>query len=175
MHGMGTAGGMYRPYDGLLRRCRRAVAAVEFAMVFPILLAFLGGATDFGIVYYRQSCLSAAVAAGAQYALVTDVKGGTLTAANIQTVMQNAAAQTMPSATVTPTATDPTLCYCINTSTTPATMSSAVTCGSTCSSGGTAGKFTHLTLSHQYTPIMPLFSMVGSPTTLTKQTWVPLQ
>jgi Flp pilus assembly protein TadG len=152
----------------------RGIAAVEFAMTLPILVFFLAGVTDFGIVYYRQSCLSNAVAAGAEYALLKDQQSPPVTAANIQTVMQNAAAQSMPNATVTATATSPTLCYCI-TGTSPSSTMTATTCGATCASGGTAGKYVQLTLTHNYSAILPTYSMLAGTTTLSQSAWVPLQ
>jgi Flp pilus assembly protein TadG len=161
----------------MLRWCvlaARGVAAVEFAITLPILLFFMGGVTDFGIAYYRQSCLSTAVAAGAEYASLTDQRSPPVTAANIRTVMQNAAAQSMPSITVTATATDPTLCYCI-TGSSPSSTLTAATCGTTCTSGGTAGKYVELTLTHNYTALLPLLSMMQGTTVLSKTAWVPLQ
>ncbi len=167
----------------LLRWCARAtrgVAAVEFAITFPILLFFMGGVTDFGIVYYRQSCLSTAVAAGAQYASLTDQAaqatppGPALTMANIQTVMSNAAGQAMPGLAVTATATNPALCYCITGSSPNSTLTSA-NCNTTCSSGGNAGKYVQLTQTHTYTPILPALSNLVGAQTLTKTAWVPLQ
>jgi Flp pilus assembly protein TadG len=152
----------------------RGVAMVEFAITLPILLLFLGGVTDFGIVYYRMSGLSAAVAAGAEYASLTDQRAPPVTAANIQTVMTNAAAQSMPNAAVTATATNPALCYCI-TGSSPSSTMTATTCGNTCTSGGTAGKYVQLTLTHNYTPIMPTLSRLIGTQTLTKSAWVPLQ
>ncbi|HTB45351.1 MAG TPA: TadE/TadG family type IV pilus assembly protein [Acetobacteraceae bacterium] len=161
----------------LLRWCAfagRGVAAVEFAITLPILLYFMGGITDFGIVFYRQSCLSTAVAAGAQYASLTDQRSPPVSAATVQTVMQNAAAQSMPNVTTTATVTGP-ACYCITGSSPNSTMGSAVTCGSACATGGTAGKFVQLTLTSTYNPILPLFSRVIGAQTLSKTAWVPLQ
>jgi len=152
----------------------RGVAAVEFAITLPLLVIFLGGVTDFGIIYYRQSCLSTAVAAGAQYANLIDQRSPPVTAANIQTVMTGAAAQSMPSATVTPTASNPALCYCITGSSPSSTLTTA-TCGAACASGGTAGKYVQLTLTTNYTPIFPTLSRVIGTQTLSKTAWVPLQ
>jgi Flp pilus assembly protein TadG len=161
----------------LLRWCAfagRGVAAVEFAITLPILLYFMGGITDFGIVYYRQSCLSTAVAAGAEYASLTDQRSPPVSAATVQTVMQNAATQAMPNVTTAATVVGP-ACYCITGSSPSSTMGSAVTCGSACATGGTAGKYVQLTLTSTYTPILPLFSRVIGAQTLSKTAWVPLQ
>jgi Flp pilus assembly protein TadG len=162
----------------LLRWCRlaaRAVAAVEFAIALPLLVLFMGGVTDFGIIYYRQSGLSTAVAAGAEYASLTDQRSPPVTEANIQTVMTAAAAQSLGSnITVTSTASNPATCYCI-TGTSPSSTLTSATCGTTCTSGGTAGKYVQLTLSTNYAPIFPLLSMVSGTQTLSKTAWVPLQ
>jgi Flp pilus assembly protein TadG len=164
----------------LLRWCAlagRGVAALEFAITLPILMYFMGGITDFGIIYYRLSCLSTAVAAGAEYASLTDQRsppGPALTAANVQTVMQNAATQSMPNVTTSATVVGP-ACYCITGSSPNSTMgTSSVTCGSTCTNG-TAQKYVQLTLTSTYTPILPLLSRVVGAQTLTKTAWVPLQ
>lgn len=160
----------------LLRWCGfsgRGVAAVEFALTLPVLMAFLGAVTDFGIVYYVQSCLSTAVAAGAAYATTTYQNTGSVTAANIQTVMTGAAAQSLPTFTVTASATNPATCYCLTGSSPNSTLTSA-TCGSACTSG-TATKYTQLTLTTTYSAILPAYSMLGGTTSLSESTWVPLQ
>ncbi len=114
------------------------------------------------------------MAAGAQYANLTDQRSPPVTAANIQTVMTNAAAQSMPGLTVTSTASNPALCYCI-TGSSPNSTLTATTCGNTCTSGGTAGKYVQLTLTYNYTPMLPLLSKVSGTQTLTQTAWVPLQ
>lgn len=144
----------------------------------PVLFAFLGGITDFGLVYYYQTCLTNAVAAGAQYAMLTDQSGGTLTSDNIRTVMQSVAQQSMgSSASVTPTAGDPTRCYCVSGTSPTLTINagSPVACNSTCPSGGAAQKFVQLSLSYNYRAIFPFYSMLAHSTTLSQTAWVPLQ
>lgn len=167
-----------RAMKALLRWCMlrgRGVAAVEFAITLPILMLFLGGVTDFGLAYYSKSCLSTAVAAGAEYANLTDERGETLTAANIQTAMQNAAAQSLPNATVTATATNPSLCYCMTGSSPNSTLTAASSCTATCASGATAAKYVQLTLTYKYHAIFPFYSKMAGTTSLTQSTWVPLQ
>jgi Flp pilus assembly protein TadG len=157
------------------RFAARGVAAVEFAITLPILLLFMGGVTDFGIIYYRQAGLSAAVAAGAQYANLTDQLSPPVTAANIQTVLTAAAAQSLGSnITVIATASNPATCYCI-TGSSPSSTVTSTACGSTCTSGGTAGKYVQLTLSTNYAPMFPLLSQITGTQTLSKTAWVPLQ
>lgn len=168
----------HRAIKVLLRRSvlrSPGVAAVEFAITLPILMLFLGGVTDFGLAYYSESCLSTAVAAGAEYANLTDERGQTLTAANIETVMQNAAAQSLPNATVTATATNPSLCYCMTGSSPNSKLTAASSCTATCASGAAAAKYVQLTLTYNYKAFLPTYSKMAGTTTLTQSTWVPLQ
>jgi Flp pilus assembly protein TadG len=157
-----------------VRRRSRAVAAIEFAVTLPILLAFLGGVTDFGIAFYAEGCLSSVVAAGAGYAMLADQSSGSVTAASIETVMQGAAAQSLPTFSITVTASDPTACYCMP-ETSPAAAPTAASCGSACESGGTAGKYVQLSATTTYNPILPSYSMLTGTRTLSKSAWVPLQ
>lgn len=155
----------------LFRRARRGVAAVEFALTFPVVLYLFAGVTDFGFVDHEQIGMSGAVSAAAQYAELTDQNSsGSLTAANVQTVMQNAAAQSMPNVTVTATA----ACYCITgTATTSWNTTSPTSCNVTCAGAPNTMKYMYLSLRTTYNAIFPM-SMVGSPT-LSKTTWIPLQ
>lgn len=138
-----------------LRRRDRGVAAVEFAVAAPVMLFFLGGIVDFGMIYYGQSRVSAGVAAGAQYAILT---GATVTQSNIQTLVQNAAG--LSNLTVTVTGLSPTACYCVS-GTPPATV--AATCGTNCANGAAAGTYAFITATYAYQPIMPAYSRLSSP------------
>jgi Flp pilus assembly protein TadG len=136
------------------RRCRfprkgdqRAVAAVEFAMTLPVLMIFLGVASDYGMAEWSSSCLTNAVAQGAYYAFVTGTK---VTQANVQTLVQNASSLNG----VTATASSPALCYCP--SGTPATLGAAVSCTTTCSDGSAPGNY--MTITATYT-LNGFFSM----------------
>ena len=63
---------------------RRAVAAIEFALVSPMLLAFIGGLVDFGLALADRSRLAGAVAQGAQYAYLNPT---TVTTSAIQAII----------------------------------------------------------------------------------------
>ncbi len=56
---------------GLGRR-RRGAAAVEFALMMPVILLALAGVTDFGRLVFDKMELVSAVRSGAQYALAYD-------------------------------------------------------------------------------------------------------
>ncbi len=125
---------------------RRATAALEFAMATPLLVVMLGGAADYGLAQFYRTNLANAVEAGCEYAYLTSQAGGTVTTANIQTVVTNA--MFLPAggaANLSITVTGP-KGYCV-TGTGP-TMSAA-TAGSTCSDGSTAG--TYVVISATYT------------------------
>lgn len=159
----------------LLRWCGcsgRGVAALEFAITLPIVLALFGAVTDFGLAFYSKSCLASAVSAGAEYAILIDQRAQTLTTANIQTVMQDALAQSLPNATVTPSA----ACYCVTGSSTSSWNTNVpVSCltGTTCATG--YSKYVQLTLSYNYNAMLPAYSLMSDTTTLTESAWVPLQ
>jgi Flp pilus assembly protein TadG len=124
----------------------RATAALEFAMATPLLIVMLGGAADYGLAQFYRTNLANAVEAGCEYAYLTSQAGGTVTSANIQTVVTNTMfLPTGGASALSVTVTGP-KGYCV-TGTGP-TMSAA-TAGSTCSDGSTAG--TYVVISATYT------------------------
>jgi Flp pilus assembly protein TadG len=132
-----------------LRRSRNGTAALEFALCLPLLLMLTGGIADFGLLWDARGHLATAVNAGTEEALLA---GTSATQTGVQAVMT--AASGLTGATYSATALG---CYCSSTSGTTVTLSSA-TCGTTCSSGYTAGYYMTLTATYTYTPIMPTFS-----------------
>ena len=56
---------------------KRGSTAVEFALLMPVLLLFLGGVVDFGRAFYYQTELNQALRSGMQYTLKapTDTTG----------------------------------------------------------------------------------------------------
>ena len=65
----------------LLRRGRgeEGAAAVEFAIVIPLLLLLLAGFFDFGWLFYWQHTVTNASRAGARYAVQAKLIGGVST------------------------------------------------------------------------------------------------
>jgi Flp pilus assembly protein TadG len=109
-----------RTHSGWFRRllgCRRGAAAVEFALMTPIVTAAMVGVTDMGLAANEKMRLTNAARAGAQYALSnpTDTNG-------TQSAVQSAAPG-MSSVSVSLSKT----CGCAD--------GSSLTCGNTCNSG----------------------------------------
>src|SRR4051812_1485265 len=62
-----------RPMRRLIHRIwhgNRGLAAVEFAIVAPVLLLMLGGLVDFSLAFLSKSQLASSVAVGAEYAFI---------------------------------------------------------------------------------------------------------
>jgi len=166
------------------RRDRRGALALEFALALPLLLAFLGGLTDLGLIWRARGRLAEAVNAGAQYAVMT---GPTVTAAAVRTAMCGAATTITASSscgvTGTPmpvvvvAATAP-ACGCIGIANGVNALTAAA-CGSTCAAGKTvggptAGSFMSMSATYTYSPMMTPYSKLLA-TTFTEQAWARLQ
>jgi Flp pilus assembly protein TadG len=149
--------------DGLLGR--RGAAALEFALMFPVLLTMIGGVADFGLALWSRGRLSDAVTHGASYAFIA---GPGVATATVRSAVQKAADASLTGTTVS--VNGPT-CFC--NSGTPVTSTSAV-CGSTCTGGVAAGKYVVINASFTYAPIFPLYRTVAS-TTLNESAVVRVQ
>jgi Flp pilus assembly protein TadG len=141
---------------------RRATAALEFAMATPLLVIMLGGAADYGLAEYYRTNLANAVAAGAEYAYLTYSATGSVTVANIQSVITNA--MYLPGGTsgnLTWNITPPPWGHCVYAGS-PPTMTSA-TPGSVCTGDGSiAGTYITITVTYTSTGIMHGFDAVLS-------------
>jgi len=155
---------------------RRGVAAIEFALIAPVLLLFLGGIVDFGLLTVGQSQLANGVAQAAQYALL---QGPSVTAANVQAMVKSGSLRAGLNATVTPVISGP-ACYCVKGEpaalVTPSTpLTGTFTCTGTCPTPEAApGAFLTITASFIYQPLMPFYSKLAS-TTVPESATVRLQ
>jgi hypothetical protein len=153
---------------------RRGIAALEFALIVPVLLLMLGGVADFGLLMVGKGQLANGLAQGVQYALLTgsSVVGtgsGTATVQSVESVVKSAAALSGVKPAVTVTVTGP-ACYCVS-SNYPATLTSAPyplsanACAGTCPSLAAApGAFVIINASYAYQPLMPLYSKLANTT-----------
>lgn len=164
---------------GVLRD-RTGAAALEMALIAPVLLLILAATVDLGGVIYARFQLSSAVNAATNYAIVNvasvnSTSGPTL-ATNLATLTANVngtawanssvtvnsgptAANTNGTATSGGTATAANSCYCPTGSAPSITWGSAVSCGTPCASGY-AGMFVLVTASHTYTPFFSKYGIV---------------
>lgn len=132
-------------------RCgRRGTAAVEFAIIVPVLLLILGSLVDYSRMFWSKGLLASSIAQGAEYAFVV---GPTVTSANVQTVVR----RTLPTASVVVTGPS---CYCVTG--TPATVISQ-SCGTTCTNQIVAGTFVRISATYTYSSVMPLQSKLVDP------------
>lgn len=182
-------------------RRRDGTAAVELALISPLLMLMLAGLVDFGRVYHDKIELASVVAAAGQYALlnassVTSGNGATMAAslsgivANTNTntnddgspwagasVTVNAGpTSTVASATKTSggTAANANSCWCPTGGTDNWNWGSAATCGTACASGTRAGKFVTISGSRAFSAIFGNYGLISN-TTLRQSTIVQTQ
>lgn len=159
----GFAAWLYR-----LARCDRGMAAVEFGLAVPILLAALIPVADLGIAFSREHQLRQAVQAGAQYAAnqpswdAGAIAGAVTGATSLSGVTVSPAPYQMCGCPTVAGASG-------NAMTTGGLV--PVACGSTCGQEQTAGRYAVVSAQVSYTPILP-YSLLGSSTTLTAQSVV---
>jgi len=168
---------------GAALRDETGVSAIEFALVAPIFCFILVGVLEFGNLLFQRFELDAALAAGANYALVkaddVTAAGAPTLAANIEKVINakwgkgwadstvtinNGSSVTTTSGTTTAggTAANASSCYCPSGSAKSLVWGAAVACGAACTGGGEAGKFVLINLSMPYTPILTGYGIVDA-------------
>lgn len=159
----------------LLRRLRHArggVAAVEFAVLAPVLVLLCTATIDFGYFLFLRTQLSGAVAAAAQYTFLnastaSTASGATTLVNNTTTVLQNAASASTAGlgAALTPNVVYNNgggfnTYYCVSGDANGANLTwTVVTSSSTsCHNNGAApygGKFMTVGASLSFTPLFP--------------------
>jgi Flp pilus assembly protein TadG len=146
-----------------LFRDRDGVAAIEFALIVPVLLTMIGGMTDFPLAFGDQIQIATGVAAGAAYAFnqTQNVSGTTPTVSSGDVQIKVLSAINLPNVSVA--VSRPSLdCISTSTSTPPAATLTLAAAGSTCPNGNPPGTYMVIAASYVYTPIMPLYSTLAS-------------
>jgi len=160
---------------------RRGVAAIELGIVVPVLALLVAGSIEVGNALYQQFQLNSAVTSASNYAIVNSsqvnaTNGGTL-ASNIATIVESSysagwanvtvVVNDGPATTVTSgsssssgTASNAGFCYCPTGTASSTTWGASVTCGSSCGSGGTGGKFVTIVATKAYTPFFSSYGFV---------------
>ena len=165
-----------------LRR-RDGTAAVEMALISPVLMILLAGIIDFGRAYREEIALSSAVAAASQYALLNVASINSTNAAGLATTLSGIVANTNGAAwagatvtvnggattaiaggvpTASGTAANSDSCWCPTGTTAAWTWGSAATCGSACPGGTLAGKFVTIAGTRQFTAIFTAYGLIGN-------------
>ena len=127
-------------------RSRAGVAAVEFAIIAPVLITLVGAAVDLGTGVERAIRLENAARAGAQYATRTPSDTAGARAAALATLSDWS--------NVTVTA-GPMACTC---PTSGASGGPVVGCGTTCPTG--MARYITVTASRPFTPIFPTSALI---------------
>ena len=141
-------------------RDSRGAAAVEFALVAPLLVGFLAPIADIGMQTYASMQVEIAAQAGARYAIL---KGFDSTA--IQSAVTNATAFTTITASPAPSSS----CGCPSGNTI-----ATATCGDTCANGQTAGNYVTVNAQMSFQPMFPI-PVIGQASTLSSQAVVRVQ
>ena len=143
--------------------CDRGVAAVEFGLAAPILLAILVPVADLGLAYSQDQQLRQAVQAGAQYAAIHPWNQ------NASTAIAAAVTAATPLSGVTTSPAPYQLCGCPNGS-----GVTTATCGTYCTNGQTPGYYVVIAAQLTYRPVLP-YSVLGSSTILTAQSTIRIR
>ena len=138
----------------------RGNAAVEFALVAPMLAASLVAMIDLGIGFYEKMEVENAAQAGAEYAVARGWSAASV--ANAVTASGTFAAI---SATPAPTQS----CGCAS-----GTTVAAAACGAVCPNGAAAGTYVTVNATAQYSTILS-YPGLASPVTLSAQSIVRIQ
>ncbi|MBI3677965.1 MAG: pilus assembly protein [Proteobacteria bacterium] len=122
------------------KRATSGAAAIEFAMVGPLLGMLLVVSADFSLAFYSDMQVQTSAQSGAQYAAVYGFN-----ATAISSAVTNATSTSGISASPAPSQ----FCGCPTSSAVTST-----TCGTTCSDGMTAGTYIKVTATRTYSTIL---------------------
>ncbi|MBI2707907.1 MAG: pilus assembly protein [Proteobacteria bacterium] len=111
-------------------------AAVEFAIIFPVLFLLLSGVVNFGLILGNQNHLNAVASAGLLYAF-----GNSSSPSAVTTAMQNATNMTPLTLTATK------VCKCYPSTNNPSGAPTAGACTSSCA--GVLGSYITVTAQSQ--------------------------
>jgi Flp pilus assembly protein TadG len=171
---------------GRLVRRRQGTAAVEMALVAPMMLTLFAGIVDFARAYDQEIELSSAVAAAAQYALINAANINSTNAASLAATLSgivansngaawagatvsvnDGATSTVASGSTTSggTAANANSCWCPTGASAAAwSYGTAATCGSACAGGTLAGKFVTVTGTRAFSAIFGNYGLISNTT-----------
>ncbi|MBX9761198.1 MAG: pilus assembly protein [Beijerinckiaceae bacterium] len=176
---------MHRHARSFLRR-KDGTAAVEFSLVLPAFALVITAMVDVGSGVYMKSRLSTSVSAASSYSLMnaakvnpadvgglanllSQVTAGSATTGVVDinnairiTRQPGSGTTTSGGQTTTNIASNANACWCPTVSAGAVSWGGSVSCGSSCSGGGTAGKFVWVELRNTFTPIVSAYGVVGN-------------
>jgi Flp pilus assembly protein TadG len=143
-----------RPKTAWRRRANSGVAALELALMLPMLIALFVGITDFSLAYHQQMQLAATLGAAAEYAFTQgQTETGTTLTGDVTGFVTKVSPYALNTVSVIYNNGDNSAANCYCQSGSPAVYTGPVTCNSACADGSTAGKFVTLTGGFTYAPI----------------------
>jgi Flp pilus assembly protein TadG len=171
---------------GRLLGRRHGTAAVELALIAPMLLTLFAGIIDFARVFDQEIALSTAVASAAQYALLNVASINSTSAASLAATLSgivansngaawagatvsvnDGATSTVASGSTTSsgTAANANSCWCPTGASSAAwAFGTAATCGSACAGGTLAGKFVTIAGTRTFTAIFGNYGLISNRT-----------
>ncbi len=168
---------------GHLIRRREGTAALEMALISPMLLLLLTGLVDYSRVYREEMQLSATVSAAVQYTMInaSQVNGtnGASLAASLTGIVANGTAVGWASASATVnggptsaannsgttaggTAADANNCWCPAVAGSRWTWGAATACGTVCTGGELAGKFVTIVGTRTFDAVFSHYGFLSS-------------
>jgi hypothetical protein len=145
-------------YDNRFCRCCKGIAAVEFALISPVLLLLIMGTADTGLSLIRKLQLQSAAQGGAQYAAIHGFSVSSISGIVTGTsplILANPQPQQF--------------CGCAS-----ATGLAEVACSVTCANNQTAGTYVRISASSVYKPFFP-YPFVGDAVDLVSQATLRLK
>ena len=174
----------------------RGIAAIEFALITPLVAVVLAATVDFGCILFNKFKLDESVNAAADYAMVCNAQvnasSGATLAGTLATLVATSHGSGWADVSVTVndgpvsgyaagtqsssgSASPADSCYCPTGSATSVTWGAAQTCNTSCSGGGYAGKFVLISATRAYSPLFTAGYGVITGRTLTSATLVQVQ
>jgi Flp pilus assembly protein TadG len=147
----------------VMRHCRRGAAAVEFALVSPLLAILLAGIVEIGMSAYQAMQVQAAVEAGILYATIH----GTTNIAAIGQAVVN----TTGTAGITASPVPLVICGCPTAS---GVVSQNSNCTTVCTDGTAPGKYVQVSAALAHQTIISFLNL-PLPATLTASSTVRIQ
>jgi len=126
----------FRAKTAELAASRCGAAAVEFAILIPVIATGLLGVGNYGLVVFEKMELVSAARAGAQQAMVNGADTASIKAVVVASTNLNITTTNVAVADV---------CWCADTA-----AGTAWTCGVSCTDGGDAQHYTEVTVSEDY-------------------------